>query len=126
MGAVIYSASRRGQVRMSNLCFFLTHFGARYHWGLKNSRVPETWRTGIRLLDDWSYFDRPEPRLASMRWMRHVPMFARVLVIYHFRLGWLKSPPARMNSSPKDRRSFFVASALRPDHSTQLSDTPSP
>ncbi len=84
---LVFDAFSPYLVRVSNLRFALTHFGARYQWGLKHGRQLETWRPGIRLLDDWSYFDRPEPRLAHVRWMRHIPFFARVLVIYHFQLS---------------------------------------
>jgi hypothetical protein len=63
------------------------NFGARYYWGLKRGQDLESWDTGIRLLDEWSYFDRPEPRLAHVRWMRHIPLLAKVLSIFHYQLG---------------------------------------
>jgi len=71
----------------NNMRFSLTKFGARYHWGLKRGEVLEGWGDGIHLLDQWSYFDRPEPRLDHIRWMRHIPLFARVMSIFHYRLG---------------------------------------
>jgi O-methyltransferase involved in polyketide biosynthesis len=74
-------------VRANNLRLSISKFGARYHWGLKRGQELENWGGGIRLLDEWGYFDRPEPRLAHIRWMRHIPLFARVLRIYHFQLG---------------------------------------
>jgi O-methyltransferase involved in polyketide biosynthesis len=74
-------------VRINNLRFALTHYGARYRWGLKRGQGLESWGTGICLLGEWSYFDRPEPRLAPIRWMRHIPFWARVLSIYDVRLG---------------------------------------
>ncbi len=49
-------------VRMNNLRMSLTKFGARNYWGLKRGRDLENWSTGICLLDEWSYFDNPEPR----------------------------------------------------------------
>ena len=42
---------------------------------------------GIRLLDDWGFLDLPEPRLARIRWLRHIPLLARALRVYHFQLG---------------------------------------
>jgi O-methyltransferase involved in polyketide biosynthesis len=74
-------------VRANNLRLSITKFGARYHWGLKRGQELESWGDGIRLLDEWGYFDRPEPRLDHIRWMRHIPLLARVLRIYHFQLG---------------------------------------
>ena len=74
-------------VRMNNLRMRLTKFGARYGWGLKRGEELESWGEGIRLLDSWSYFDRSEPRLAHIQWMRHIPFFARVMSIFHYRLG---------------------------------------
>ena len=74
-------------IRANNLRLSITKFGARYHWGLKRGQEIEGWGDGIRLLDEWGYFDRPEPRLDHIRWMRHIPLLARVLRIYHFRLG---------------------------------------
>jgi O-methyltransferase involved in polyketide biosynthesis len=71
----------------NNLRLSITKLGARYHWGLKRGEELEGWGHGIRLLDEWGYFDRPEPRLDHIRWMRHIPLLARVLRIYHYRLG---------------------------------------
>jgi len=74
-------------VQANNLRMSITKLGARYHWGLKRGQEIEGWGDGIRLLDEWGYFDRPEPRLDHIRWMRHIPLLARVLRIYHFHLG---------------------------------------
>ncbi|MCX6030047.1 MAG: class I SAM-dependent methyltransferase [Chloroflexi bacterium] len=71
----------------NNLRLSITKFGVRYHWGLKHGQEIESWGDGIHLLDEWGYFDRPEPRLDHIRWMRHIPLLARVLRIYHYRLG---------------------------------------
>ena len=76
-------------VLMNNLRFALTKYSARYHWGLRRGQDIEKWGKGIRLLDTWFPFDRPEPRLAGVWWMRHVPLFAKVLGIFHYRLGEL-------------------------------------
>lgn len=62
-----------------------TKIGTRYHWGLKRGKDLESWGDGIRLLDEWFPFDRPEPRLAHVRWMRHVPLLAKVMGIFHYR-----------------------------------------
>jgi O-methyltransferase involved in polyketide biosynthesis len=84
---LVFDAFTPYLVRMNNLRFALTRYGARYDWGLKRGRDLENWAPGICLLGQWSYFDRPEPRLANMRWVRHIPFLARVMSIFHYRLG---------------------------------------
>lgn len=64
-----------------------TKIGARYNWSMKNGKILETWSKSINLLDEWHIFDRPEPRLAKIRWMRFIPLFANAIGIYHYRLG---------------------------------------
>jgi methyltransferase (TIGR00027 family) len=84
---LVFDAFSPYLVRANNIRLALTKYGARYHWGLKRGKDLEGWSDGICLLDEWNYFDRPEPRLAHVRWMRHIPLLARVLCIYHYRLG---------------------------------------
>jgi O-methyltransferase involved in polyketide biosynthesis len=86
-------------IRANNLRLSITKLGARYHWGIWRGQEIEGWGVasstgvaipsgaGIRLLDEWGYFDRLEPRLEHIKWMRHIPLLARVLRIYHFQLG---------------------------------------
>jgi O-methyltransferase involved in polyketide biosynthesis len=74
-------------VRTNNLRLSITKLGARYHWGIKRGQEIEGWGEGIHLLDEWGFLDRPEPRLARIRWMRHVPPLARSLRVFHFQLG---------------------------------------
>lgn len=61
--------------------------GLRCHWGLWHGRQLEGWGAGIRLLDEWGYFDEPEPRLAPVGWLRPFDRLLRTLRIYHFQLG---------------------------------------
>lgn len=74
-------------VWLNNLRIARTKIGARYHWGLKRGRDVERWRETISLLDEWSYFSHPEPRLARVRWMRFIPLLAKASGIFHYRLG---------------------------------------
>ncbi len=71
----------------NNLRIARTKIGARYSWGLKRGKDLERWGDGICLLDEWFPFDRPEPRLAYLRWMRYIPVLAKVMGIFHYRLG---------------------------------------
>jgi O-methyltransferase involved in polyketide biosynthesis len=84
---LVFDAFSPFLVRANNLRLSITKFGARYHWGLRRGQELESWGDGIHLLDEWGYLDRPEPRLDHIRWMRHIPLLARVLRIYHYRLG---------------------------------------
>lgn len=84
---LVFDAFAPYLVRANNLRMSITKFGVRYHWGLRHGQELESWGDGIHLLDEWGYFDRPEPRLDHIRWMRHIPFLARVLRIYHFQLG---------------------------------------
>ncbi len=57
-------------------------------WGFWRGQELEGWGDGIRLLDEWGFFDQPEPRLAHIRWWwRHIETLVRTQRIYHFRLG---------------------------------------
>jgi len=60
---------------------------ARYNWGLKRGKDLAGWGAGISLLDEWFPFDRPEPRLARIQWVRHIPPLAKVMGIFHYRFA---------------------------------------
>ena len=74
-------------VWVGNLQISRSKLGARAHWGLWHGQEIEGWGDGSRLLDEWSWTDRPEPRLAHLQWMRHIEFLARTTCIYHFQLG---------------------------------------
>ncbi len=84
---LVFDAFSPYLVRMNNLRIRRTKIGARYHWGLKRGEDVERWGNGIALLDEWFPFSHPEPRLAHISWMRHIPLFARIFGIFHYRLG---------------------------------------
>jgi O-methyltransferase involved in polyketide biosynthesis len=86
---LVFDAFSPFLVRANNLRFKIsrTGIGARYHWGLKRGKDLEGWGEGIYLLDEWFPFDRPESRLAHVQWMRHIPLLAKVMGIFHYRLG---------------------------------------
>jgi len=56
-------------------------------WGIWHGQEIEKWGAGIRLLDEWGFFDEPEPRLAHLRWLRPLEAAIRTSRIYHFQLG---------------------------------------
>jgi hypothetical protein len=63
------------------------------HWGLWSGRELEGWGSagptgaGIHLLDEWGFFDQPEPRLDSYRWTAPLFRLFKPMRIYHFQLG---------------------------------------
>jgi O-methyltransferase involved in polyketide biosynthesis len=60
---------------------------ARLHWSIKTGRDLESWGEGIKLLDEWNYYEDDEPRLKAFRWIRHFPAIAKSSGIYHYKLG---------------------------------------
>jgi hypothetical protein len=61
-------------------------------WGLWHGQEIEGWGRqitggGIRLLDEWGFFDQPEPRLASYHWMAPLFRWFKPMRIFHFQLG---------------------------------------
>ena len=83
----VFDAMDPFTIRADNLKLKRTGMDARLHWGLKDFRGIESWQDGFRLLDEWYYFDHPEPRLKAYYWIRHFPFLARSSVILHYRLG---------------------------------------
>lgn len=58
---------------------------ARMAWGLADAKELEDWHPGIRLLNEWFYFDQPEPRLRRYRWLKGVaPLSKTRIVQYRF------------------------------------------
>ena len=74
-------------IRLDNLALRFSKISARLRWGLRHGRDLESWGEGIRLLDEWFYFDRPEPRLGAAQLMRYFPPLAKGVGIFHYQLG---------------------------------------
>jgi methyltransferase (TIGR00027 family) len=64
-----------------------TQVGARCRWALKRGKDLERWSDGIRLLDEWFPFIGSEPRLGRARWVRHIPLLAKTMGVFHYQLG---------------------------------------
>ena len=60
---------------------------ARLHWSIKGGKDVEDWGEGIRLLDEWNYYEDDESPLKAFRWVRLIPPLAKSSGIYHYRLG---------------------------------------
>jgi O-methyltransferase involved in polyketide biosynthesis len=70
-----------------NLQLALSKVSARLHWGLKHGKDVESWGDEIRLLEEWFYFDDPEPRMSPYRWMGKISFLAKSTGIFHYQLG---------------------------------------
>jgi O-methyltransferase involved in polyketide biosynthesis len=77
---------------LDNLHLIFTGSAARIHWGLQDPRDVESWSPGIRLLESFYYFDRPEPSMGFPTWFRHIPGMSKGSGIYRYRLGEAQDP----------------------------------
>jgi O-methyltransferase involved in polyketide biosynthesis len=75
-------------VWLGNLQLSRSKFAGLLHWGFRSSRALESWGKGIHMLGQWGFYDKPEPRLDSFRWIA-APIFRllKPMRIYHFQLG---------------------------------------
>jgi len=62
-------------------------FAGLLRWGFWNSKSIESWGEGIRLLGQWGFFDKPEPRMAPYRWLAPIFRLFKPIRIFHFKLG---------------------------------------
>jgi O-methyltransferase involved in polyketide biosynthesis len=62
-------------------------FAGFLRWGLWDVHDIEGWGNGVRLIDEWGFFDHPEPRMAPYRWIAPIFRLFKPICIYHFTLG---------------------------------------
>lgn len=62
-------------------------FAGLLRWGFWRSRTIERWGEGIHLLDQWGFFDHPEPRMTPYRWAAPIFRVFKPMRILHFQLG---------------------------------------
>ena len=86
-------------LRIDNLHLLFTRSAARIHWALQDPRDVETWSAGIRLVESFSYFDDPEPRMGLPSWFGNIPSLSRATSIQRYELG----TAPKMAPRPKDR-----------------------
>ena len=84
---LVFDAFSPFLVRANNRRISRTGIGASYRWGLRRASDLEAWGPGIRLLEEWFPLSHPEPRLRLYRWVRFIPVLAKVMGIFHYRLG---------------------------------------
>jgi len=61
--------------------------GATFLSGIKDGREMESWSPGIKLMDEWSYFDSTEKKLGPVRFFGRIPWMRRVQWTTHYKLG---------------------------------------
>jgi len=61
--------------------------GVVYSFGIRDSKEIEEWNPGIKLLDEWSYFDSSEKKLGWLRIFRGIDLFRKTQYTVHYKLG---------------------------------------
>lgn len=84
---LVFDGWRPFEVWLSNRYLSKSQFAGLMHWGFWNGQELEGWGAGIHLLDEWGFFDQPEPRLNSYRWMAPIFRLFKPMRIFHYQLG---------------------------------------
>jgi len=102
---LVFDGWRPFEVWLGNRYFSLSdsQFAGLMQWGFWSGREIEGWGDpstarlsspksslragGIHLLDEWGFFDQPEPRMRSFRWMALLFRLFKPMRIFHFQLG---------------------------------------
>ena len=58
-----------------------------FNFGIRESEEMEEWNSGIEFLDDWTYFDEPEPKIGWLRIFRNLEIFRRTQWTVHYKLN---------------------------------------
>jgi len=80
---LVFDAWRPFEIWIGNLVL-----GGLLRWGFWRGQEIEGWGAGIHLLDEWGYFDQPEPRLSRFRWMAPLWRLLKPMRVFRFRLGF--------------------------------------
>ncbi len=73
-------------IKKDNLHLVFSKMKARLKWGLPHAEDLESWADGIRLLEEYYYFDKPEERLGVMNLFKHIPLINKSAGIFHYKL----------------------------------------
>jgi O-methyltransferase involved in polyketide biosynthesis len=90
---LVFDGWRPFEVWLGNRYFSLSSspFAGLMRWGFWHGQEIEGWGDGIHLLDEWGFFDQPEPRMDSYRWMAPIFRLFKPMRIFHFQLGEAKA-----------------------------------
>lgn len=84
---LVFDGWRPFEVWLANRYLSSSLYAGLMRWGLWRGQEIEGWGDSIHLLDEWGFFDQPEPRLASYRWMAPIFRLFKPMRIFHFQLG---------------------------------------
>ena len=92
---LVFDGWRPFEVWLGNRYLSGSLYAGLMRWGFWRGQEIEKWGDpstslragGIRLLDEWGLFDRPEPRLERFRWLAPIFRLFKPMRIYHFQLG---------------------------------------
>jgi O-methyltransferase involved in polyketide biosynthesis len=84
---LVFDGWRPFEVWLGNRYLSGSLFAGLMRWGFWRGQEIERWGVGIRLLDEWGFFDRPEPRMDRFRWMAPIFRLFKPMRIFHFQLG---------------------------------------
>ena len=87
---LVFDGWRPFEVWLGNRYLAGSLFAGLMRWSLWRGQELEGWGSGIHLLDEWGFFDRPEPRLDRFRWMAPLFRLFKPMRIFHFQLGKTK------------------------------------
>jgi len=84
---LVFDGWRPFEIWVGNLLLSPSKFAGLLRWGFWRGQEIEGWGDGIHLLDEWGFFDQPEPRMDSFRWMAPIFRLFKPIRIFHFQLG---------------------------------------
>jgi O-methyltransferase involved in polyketide biosynthesis len=84
---LVFDGWRPFEVWVGNRYLSGSLFAGLMRWGFWRGQEIEAWGAGIRMLDEWGFFDRPEPRMDRFRWLAPLFRLFKPMRIFHFQLG---------------------------------------
>jgi O-methyltransferase involved in polyketide biosynthesis len=84
---LVFDGWRPFEVWLGNRYLSNSPFAGLMQWSFWRGREIEGWGDGVHLLDKWGFFDQPEPRLDSYRWMAPLFRLFKPMRILRFQLG---------------------------------------
>lgn len=84
---LVFDGWRPFEVWLGNRYLAGSLFAGLMRWGFWSGQEIEGWGDGIQQLDEWGFFDQPEPRLDSFRWMAPLFRLFKPMCIFHYQLG---------------------------------------
>ena len=84
---LVFDGWRPFEIWLGNRYLSNSTFAGLMQWGLWRGQEIEGWGEDIYLLDEWGFFDQPEPRMAPFRWMAPLFRMFKPMRIYQFRFG---------------------------------------